>query len=196
MRSASRQGLVGPAHPARLGWSLLLVIAVVVVAGQLLPHARNVSPVRAAALFAGAHFASPAAALAVPLGAHLLGAAGVGLASGDWSYGFHALAPVVYGSFALNVLLGLALRSRRRAAPVAAATVAGSLGFFLITNFAVWLVLGTYPRTPEGLALCYAAGLPFLWNGLLGDAAWAALLFGGYALARRTASAVAGRGLA
>jgi hypothetical protein len=182
MSSAPRLGLVGPARPVRLGWSLLLLVAVVVVAGQLLPHARNVSPVRAAALFAGAHFASPAAALAVPLGAHLLGAAGVGL--------------VVYASFALNVLLGLALRSRRRAAPVAAATVAGSLGFFLITNFAVWLLLGTYPRTPEGLALCYAAGLPFLWNGLLGDAAWAALLFGGYALARRTASAVAGRGLA
>lgn len=173
--------------PARR--SLLLVVAAIVVAGQLLPHARNVTPVRAAALFAGAHFASPAAAFAVPLGAHLLGAVAVGVAFADWSYGFHALAPAVYGSLALSVLLGLALRSRRRAPPIAAATAAGSLIFFAITNFAVWRTLGTYPPTAEGLARCYAAGLPFLWNGLLGDAAWSVLLFGGYALARRAAAA-------
>jgi hypothetical protein len=164
---------------------LLLVVAAIVFLAQLVPHARNVTPVRAAALFSGALFASPVAALAVPLGAQLAGASVVGLASGDHSYAFHALAPIVYGSLALNVLLGFALRGRRRVSPIAAATVAGSLAFFLITNFAVWLLLGTYPRTPEGLALCYGAGLPFLWNGLLGDAAWAALLFGGHALALR-----------
>jgi hypothetical protein len=164
---------------------LLLVVTLVVLVGQVLPHERNVTPVRAAALFSGAVFASPAVAFLVPLGAQLLGGAIVSVASGDWSYGFHALGPVVYGSFALNVLLGLWLRSRRRALPIAAATALGSLAFFAITNFSVWLLLGTYPMTPEGLALCYAAGLPFLANGLLGDAAWAALLFGGFALAER-----------
>jgi len=177
--------------------ALVLVVAVLVLAGQLLPHERNVTPVRAAALFSGATFASPAAAFLVPLGAQLLGAAGVGLLAGDWSYGFHALAPVVYGSFALNVLLGLALRSRRRVLPIGAATVAGAVAFYAITNFAVWLLLGTYPPTAQGLALCYAAGLPFLWNGLLGDAAYAALLFGGLAaverLAQRERAPAAGR---
>jgi hypothetical protein len=177
--------------PAPLRRSLLLAVALVVLAGQLLPHAHNVTPVRAAALFAGAHFAAPLPAFAIPLGAHLLGAAGVGFASGDGSYAFHALAPVVYGSLALNVLLGLALRARRRALPVAAASAAGSLAFYAITNFAVWLLLGTYPLTAEGLARCYAAGLPFLWNGLAGDAAWTALLFGGFALALRRAARAA-----
>src|SRR5574341_897328 len=110
---------------------LIVLIEAVVLAGQWLPHERNVTPVRAATLFGGAVFASPALALAAPLGAQLLGAAGVGLATGDWAYGFHTLAPVVYGSLALNALLGLALRGRRRALPIAAASAAGSLQFFL-----------------------------------------------------------------
>jgi hypothetical protein len=113
----------------------------------------------------------------------------LGLATADWAYGFHALAPVVYGSVALSALLGLALRKRRPAPLVGAASAAGSLLFFALTNFAVWALLGTYPHTPSGLARCYAAGLPFLWNGLVGDAAWSALFFGGFALASRAASA-------
>jgi hypothetical protein len=175
--------------------SLLVVVTVLVLAGQLLPHERNVTPIRAAALFSGAAFASPAAALLVPLGAFLAGGAAASLLRGDWSYGFHELAPVVYASVALCVLLGLALRGRRRALPIAAGTVAGSLLFFAITNFAVWWALGTYPPTAEGLAACYAAGLPFLVNGLLGDAAYAALLFGGLALVERRmrAAPAAGR---
>jgi hypothetical protein len=174
------------AHRGRKARRLLfLLVAAVVLAGQLLPHAHNVAPVRAAALFAGATFGSPIAALLAPLGAHLLGAAAVGALGGDWSYGFHALAPAVYTSLALQVLLGFALRGRRRLRPIAVATTAGSLLFFVITNFAVWLQLGTYPPTAAGLLACYAAGLPLLANGLLGDAAWATLLFGGLALAVR-----------
>jgi hypothetical protein len=169
--------------------SLFAVVAVLVLAGPLLPHEHNVTPVRAAALFSGATFASPAAALLVPLGAYLVGGAAVGALRGDWSWGFHALAPAVYGSLALSVLLGFALRGRRRALPIAAGTAAGSLLFFAITNFAVWWALGTYPPTAAGLALCYAAGLPFLANGLVGDAAYTALLFGGLALAERTLAA-------
>jgi hypothetical protein len=165
---------------------LAVVVAGLVLAGQLLPHERNVTPVRAAALFSGATLASPAAALLVPLGAYLAGGAAVGALRGDWSYAFHALAPAVYGSVALCVLLGFALRRRRRVLGVAAGTVAGSLLFFAITNFAVWWALGTYPPTAAGLALCYAAGLPFLLNGLVGDAAYALLLFGGLAVAERT----------
>jgi hypothetical protein len=164
------------------------VVAALVLAGQLLPHERNVTPLRAAALFSGATL-SPAAALLVPLGAYLAGGVGVGLLRGDWSYGFHALAPAVYGSVALCVLLGFGLRGRRRALPIAAGTVAGALLFFAITNFAVWWALGTYPPTAEGLALCYAAGLPFLANSLVGDAVYALLLFGGLALAERTLAA-------
>ena len=46
-------------------------------------------------------------------------------------------------------------------------TVFASLIFFVITNFAVWLVWDFYPKTFDGLILCYAAGLPFLRNTLM-----------------------------
>jgi hypothetical protein len=167
--------------------SLPVVLGLIVLVGPLFPHAYNVSPIRAAALFAGAKFRSRWAAFAIPLGAHLLGSIGVAVLRGDVSYAFHTLLPAVYGCFALSVGLGLLLRRKGGAGPIAAATVAGSLIFFVVTNFGVWALLGSYPPTLEGLWLCYAAGLPYLGNGLLGDSAWAALLFGGAALAERGA---------
>ena len=45
--------------------------------------------------------------------------------------------------------------------------VFSSLIFFVITNFAVWLVWDFYPKTFDGLILCYVAGLPFLRNTLM-----------------------------
>jgi hypothetical protein len=159
--------------------------------GPVFPHAYNVSPIRAAALFAGARFRSRWTAFAIPLGAHLLGSLGVALLRGDASYAFHTLLPAVYGCFALSVGLGLLLRRRWGAGAIAAATALGSLIFFLVTNFAVWALLGSYPPTLEGLWLCYAAGLPSLANGLVGDSVWAALLFGGAAWAERSARAPA-----
>jgi len=50
---------------------------------------------------------------------------------------------------------------------------AGSVQFFLTTNFAVWASATWYPATAAGLASCYVAGIPFFWNTLCGD-----LLFG------------------
>jgi hypothetical protein len=40
-----------------------------------------------------------------------------------------------------------------------------------------------YPRTAEGLAACYVAAIPFFRNALLGDAFYATVLFGAWALA-------------
>src|SRR5262249_60519873 len=50
---------------------------------------------------------------------------------GDLVIGFHILVPAVYFTFALNVLLGRLLRSRRTVVNTAAVTLAGSLQFFV-----------------------------------------------------------------
>ena len=63
------------------------------------------------------------------------------------------------------------------------ASFLGSLQFFLVTNFGVWAFLGTYPHTIAGISACYLAGLPLFLNTLAGDFAYAALLFGAFALA-------------
>jgi len=45
-------------------------------------------------------------------------------------------------------------------------------------------------QEPSRLAACYLAGIPFFWNTLAGDAFYAALLFGAFALAERVIPAL------
>ena len=105
---------------------------------------------------------------------------------GDIFIGFHKLMFVVYASFLINVAIGLWLRNHRSVTRISLATLLGAIQFFLVTNFAVWQFLGGfYPKTAAGLAACYAAGVPFFWNTLAGDAVYAAFFFGAYALAER-----------
>src|SRR5262245_32884737 len=131
------------------------------------------------ALFGGACFADPRVALVVPLAALFLG---------DLVTGLHILIPVVYGSFALNVLLGRWLRTRRTVLSTAAVTLVGAVQFFVVTNFASWVAF--YPHTAEGLQACYIAALPYFRNTLFGDAVFVGLLFGGLALVERAFPAV------
>ena len=98
-------------------------------------------------------------------------------------FGVHRVMPFVYGSFALNVVLGRLIRDRRSPLVVGGAALAGSVLFFVITNFGVWLSSDLYPQTAEGLVVCYVAAIPFFRNTLAGDLLYACVLFGGFALA-------------
>jgi hypothetical protein len=154
--------------------TLLLGLVALVALARLLPHPPNFSPVTALALFGGAYFASRYLALGVTLTAMLLS---------DWLIGFHPLMWAVYLSFAAVVMLGSWLREHRQSAlPLAFAALGGSLLFFLLTNFAHWLMFADYPHTLAGLLACYVAALPFFQNALAGDLLFTAVLFGGMAL--------------
>ncbi len=154
-------------------------------ASRLIPHPPNFAPIGAMALFGGACFADRRVAFAVPLAAMSLSDLVIGLLSGDLFLGLHRLIPVVYGSFTLSVCLGFWLRTRRTVMPIAGATLAGSVLFFVVTNFSVWALGSSYPKTWEGLVACYVAAIPFFHNTLLGDAVYSAALFGGLALAEK-----------
>jgi len=156
----------------------LLALALIAIAAALrmAPHPWNFTPVGAMALFSGAVLKDRRLAFIFPL---------VALFAGDVFIGFHKLMPIVYASFLINVAIGLWLRDRRTVARISLATLLGSTQFFLVTNFAVWWLLHSYTKTASGLAACYLAGLPFFWNTLAGDAFYATLLFGGFALAER-----------
>src|SRR5262249_35571203 len=108
---------------------------------------------------------------------------------GGWmkgSVGLHEGMWVVYLTIALVGCLGLLLRRWRSAPAVAACTLSGSVGFFLGTDFAGWVGSRVqYAHTVDGLLLCYAAALPFFGWTLAGDAFFATVLFGGFALAER-----------
>ncbi|MFQ3591846.1 MAG: DUF6580 family putative transport protein [Gemmataceae bacterium] len=155
----------------------LIVLAAMIAAAalaRLIPHPPNFTPIGAMALFGGACFADRRLAFLLPLAAMFLS---------DLLLGLHVLIPVVYGSFAVNVLLGRWLRSRRTLVNTATVTLLGSIQFFVVTNFACWLLW--YPHTLAGLTACYIAAIPFFHNTLLGDAVCATALFGGLALAER-----------
>jgi hypothetical protein len=157
--------------------ALITSIVLAAAALRLVPHPMNFAPIGAVALFGGAYFSSKRTAVAVPL---------LSLAAGDIFTGFHPLIPCVYASFLVSVAIGFWLRRKKSAWRIGGAAVAGAIQFFLITNFALWASsIGKYPKSLDGLAECYIAGLPLFWNTLAGDAFYVALLFGGMALAEK-----------
>jgi hypothetical protein len=153
---------------------------------RLLPHPPNFAPVTALAVFGAIRYSDHRAALLSPLLA-LLASDLVrevlyryGLAE---QWGLYRGMGVVYGATALVVLMAGLARGTRAPLLLALMTLAGSCLFFVVTNFAVWVGGAMYPRTGEGLVLCYTAAVPFFRNALFGDAFYATVLFGVWALA-------------
>lgn len=152
----------------RLRFIVLMVMVLAAAASRLIPHPLNFAPIGAMALFGGASFTDRRAAFGVPLAAIFLSDMVIALLNGNYLLQSLALMPVIYGSFTIIVCIGMWLRSRRTLLPVAAATLAASVLFFVITNFADWALGPVYPGTWEGLVACYTAAIPFFKNTLLG----------------------------
>ncbi len=169
----------------RVRFLVLVGMILGAAASRLIPHPPNFAPIAAIALFGGACFGQRRVGFVVPLAAMFLSDLAIGLLSGNLSLGLHRLIPVVYGSFALIVCLGFWLRTRRTLVPIAGATLAGSVLFFVLTNIGVWALLSSYPKTWGGLVACFVAAIPYFYNTLAGDAVYTALLFGGLALAEK-----------
>jgi hypothetical protein len=153
------------------------------VVARLLPHAPNVTPLAASALFAGVILRSRLVALTTPTAAVALGDIIVG--TYDWR-----VAGVVYVSLALPAIAGMwgrSLRTARLPLLLVPLALASSVTFFVTTNFAVWSFSGMYANDLAGLLHCYVAALPFLRNGVMGDLFWTAVLFGGWYLTTSTA---------
>lgn len=140
---------------------------------RLVPHPWNVTPMTALALFSGAH-------LRTRTGAGILVAV---LFLSDMVLGLHVTIPFTWGSFLLVLVLGRTLREGEFSLKVAGCSLAGSLLFFLITNFGVFLTGSMYGRDLAGLVACYTMALPFWRNSLIGDLSYTLLTFGLYHLA-------------
>jgi hypothetical protein len=156
----------------------LLALALILLAAALriAPHPWNFTPVGAMALFSGALLKDRRLAFLFPL---------LALFVGDIFVGLYKILPIIYASFLINVAIGLWLRDRRTFARISVATLLGAIQFFLVSNFAVWQFMNTYPHNAPGLLTCYITAIPLFWNTLAGDATYSALLFGAFALAER-----------
>jgi len=167
----------------------LLLAGLIVLAAltRVLPHPPNFSPIAAIALFGGAYFAARAWAVIVPLAGLFISDLVLASVNGGlyaaWFSGIGIW--VVYGCIVLTTLMGFGLRGKVSGARVLGYSVAGSVLFFVVTNFAAWLGNPMYPKNAVGLAASYAAGVPFFQWTILGTLFYAAILFGGFALLRR-----------
>jgi hypothetical protein len=157
---------------ARLAALLSAIVAAAAL--RLVPHPPNFSPIDAMALFSGAYLGKRGIAFVAPLAALLLS---------DLVLGFYHGMATVYATVALIVVIGWWISSRRTPLRIAAAAIASSVIFFVITNFGMWLFSGFYPLTTAGLAACYVAAIPFFQNTVAGDLFYAVLLFGGFRIA-------------
>ena len=155
---------------------LLIGMILAAAAMRLLPHPSNFTPIGALALFAGAQFDDKRWAFIVPLAAMLLS---------DLVIGFHSQMPLIYGAFAVIVVMGFWLGEKKSAANIAGASVAAATFFFVVSNFSVWVFDGLYPLTFQGLVNCYIAAIPFFQNWLIATLFYSAVLFGGFALAEK-----------
>lgn len=162
---------------------LIFGLIVLAVAGRLIPHPDNFTPLAGMALFVGALLPGWRAAAAV-LAALVVSDLLLGFAPDHSSL-------AIYGCFLASIALGRWLAGSaggRTWMKTGIAVLGGSLLFFIITNFVVWLAPHTfndhyYDHSWEGLGECYALALPFLRNAIAGDLFWTALLFGLYDLA-------------
>ena len=130
--------------------TLVLLFCVFAILFRIVPHPPNFAPITALAIFGSTTFRNKWVGMILPL---------VVMFISDLFLGFSMITPWVYGSFLLISILSTQINFKN--------VLMGSVMFFIITNFGVWL-LG-YPQTWEGLLLCYTLAIPFFVNTILGD---------------------------
>jgi len=153
---------------------LAYVFILFAVAVRFLPHPLAFTPVGAALLYFGAR--GSRRRMWVPLA--LLAASDVILTTLVYRYPFSWDHFVTWAWYAGMLWLGTSLKQNAGVIRILSTALAGSISFFVISNFAVWAAWNMYPRTFAGLMLCYDAGLPFFRRAVEGDLLFTSLMFG------------------
>jgi hypothetical protein len=143
------------------------------VAVRFLPHPLGFTPVAASLLFFGARGSRRQWWLPLVL----LAASDVVLTRIVYQYPFTWDHYVTWAWYAAMLWLGSGLRENAKLFRIVAASLAGSVSFFLLSNFAVWASGTMYPKTFSGLAACYTLGLPFFRRGAEGDLVFTLAMF-------------------
>jgi hypothetical protein len=172
----------------------LLLIILLAAFSRLLPHPPNIAPIGAMALFGAAYFSRKIPAFLIPVISMWLS----DLVLNNVVYGqyfdhfiwFYQGCYFTYGAFVVIGLVGMALLKKVRVQNLIMASFAASVVFFLVSNFGVWASTTMYPKDFSGLLTCYAAGLPFFKNTILGDLVYTGVLFGAFELAQYRISAL------
>ena len=153
----------------------IIWVAIIGVVGRLITPIPNITPLTSTSLFAGANLPRSLSFLTIF----------ITLLVSDICLAFMRGYPIIgyftlfnYTGFAAIVFLGSRFKCSKWG--FIFYVFGSSCGFWLWTNFGVWLTSGLYPRTLEGFMACYYFALPFLRNSLIGDVIWSCLIFGSF----------------
>ena len=125
----------------------------IVLIFRIIPHPPNFTPVIALSLY-----------LPIIFGIWSLPFCILGFAITDYFIGFHSLLIWTWGSL---VLVGLISKLSKNLINRLILAFLGSLIFFALSNFGVWLTGSFYEPNIEGLITCYIMAIPFFKNTLL-----------------------------
>lgn len=162
---------------------LAFAVLLIAVLSRVLPHllhltGANVTMAGAGLLFFGSRL-TPRTRWMTLLAIAAYAATDYWLTVYAYGFPFKISAYLVTWAWYGAVCLGASalLHRRRPITRIAAAAVASSTGFFLLSNGMVWLRGNMYDHTAAGLLRCYQAGLPFYRNDLASTLVFTATFF-------------------
>jgi hypothetical protein len=177
---------------------IITFIAFILIAGlyRIMPgRPVGFAPQIAMALFAGAVIRNKTFAFSVPL---------ISMLAGDLVFevlyrtglsefgGFYDGQILNYVLFAAITAMGFLINTSKKA-QIVAGSLAAPTGYFLISNFAVWISGGGFnrPKTFEGLMTAYADGIPFYQGSLIATLLFSGVFFGTWFVAKKKSLSVA-----
>lgn len=153
-------------------------------------YAWGFSPLTAVCLLSGACAKDRRWGLALPLFALFVGDVGIGVLSGHWEWAFPPESWwLTYTCYAGAVWMGTFLRrsSKHRMISAVGMGLLFEVGFFFVSNVAVWCLSVAYPNHPDyvhysfslrGLLDCFVLALPFFRWSPISTAFFTLLVFG------------------
>ncbi len=149
----------------------IITLTIIGIISRLIPHFPNMTPVGATALFSSAKFGMKKGMIILLLTMLIT----------DVLIGLHSVMWATYGSFMITLCIGWWVQRKYSLSRFLTGTLVSSILFFIITNFAVWLVPnGMYTKNLTGLVHCYIMALPFFRNSLIGDFFYGFIFYYGY----------------
>lgn len=158
----------------KFNMTILLAIAFIALAAasRLIKHPFNFTPIIAMAIFGG-FYLKKSWGIVIPLAAMLVS---------DYFIGFYdwQVMASVYVGIILAYVIGRYFIRKKSAVKILLAALISSVGFFIITNFAVWAFFSWYSHDWAGLVSCFTSALPFFRNSLFGDLIYTGVFFYAY----------------
>ena len=137
---------------------LPIVLILILSFSRLIPHPSNFTPIIAVAIISSYFFKNIYLSCATLLISMLLA---------DAFIGFYGNMLFVYLSLLIIVFIFYKISEKINFKNLFIFGFIGSLIFFIISNFGVWVLGGLYEKNLNGLVECYVLAIPFFGNTFL-----------------------------